>query len=195
MIGIVDYGCGNLRSLENALAALGHASRRLTEAGDVLDAQRVILPGVGNYGHAGAELARRGLASAVRERAQAGGPLLGICLGMQLLFEGSEEAPETPGLGLLEGRCVRFRDEALKVPHMGWNTVDLGGRTVAAYFVHSYYLPAFPRGRAAQVLGTTRYGVPFLSAFRSGTLAGFQFHPEKSGAPGLALLDEALRWS
>jgi imidazole glycerol-phosphate synthase subunit HisH len=195
VIGIVDYGCGNLRSLENALAALGHSSRRLTEAADVLDAQRLILPGVGNYGHAGAELERRGLASAVRERALAGGPVLGICLGMQLLFEGSEEAPETPGLGLLEGRFLQFKGEGLKVPHMGWNTVDFGGRTVAAYFVHSYYLPAFPAGRAAQVLGTSSYGVPFLAAFRSGNVAGFQFHPEKSGAPGLALLDKALRWS
>lgn len=113
---------------------------------------------------------------------------------MQLLFEGSAEAPGTPGLGLVEGRCRRFGGAGLKVPHMGWSAVDFGGRSVAAYFVHSYYVPAFPPPRSALMTGLCDYGGPFLAAFRSGALGGFQFHPEKSGAAGLALLEEALRW-
>ena len=195
MIGIVDYGCGNLKSLENALEALGLASRRIALPGEILGEDRVILPGVGNFGHAGTELDRRGLAEPLKVRAAGGGPILGICLGMQLLFEGSEEAPDQPGLGLLEGRCELFTDPALKVPHMGWSKVDFGDKSLAAYFVHSYFVPAWPRGRASQAIGLTDYGRPFLAAFHSGPLSGFQFHPEKSGVHGLALLKEALQWS
>ncbi|BDU71717.1 imidazole glycerol phosphate synthase subunit HisH [Mesoterricola silvestris] len=194
MIGIVDYGCGNLRSLENALEFLGLESRRVSAREDVLAMDRLILPGVGNFGHAGAELARRGLGASLRERAGLGRPLLGICLGMQLLFEGSEEAPETEGLGLLPGRSELFADPALKVPHMGWSAVEFGELSGAAYFVHSYFLPGLSGDRPAQV-ATARYGRPFLAGFRSGSLAGFQFHPEKSGAYGLNLLKEALAWS
>jgi len=194
LIGIVDYGCGNLRSLENALEFLGLESRRVAAREDVLAMDRLILPGVGNFGHAGAELARRGLGDVLKERAALERPLLGICLGMQLLFEGSEEAPDTPGLGLLTGRGERFADPSLKVPHMGWSAVDFGELSGAAYFVHSYFVPAFPGGRGAAV-ATARYGRPFLAGFRSGNLAGFQFHPEKSGAYGLNLLKEALAWS
>jgi len=194
LIGIVDYGCGNLRSLENALEFLGLESRRVSAREDVLGMDRLILPGVGNFGHAGAELARRGLGDALKERAALDRPLLGICLGMQLLFEGSEEAPDTPGLGLLQGRSELFLDPSLKVPHMGWSAVDFGDLSGAAYFVHSYFVPAFPGGRGAAV-ATARYGRPFLAGFRSGSLAGFQFHPEKSGTYGLNLLKEALAWS
>jgi len=194
MIGIVDYGCGNLRSLENALEALCLDSRRVSAPADILAADRLILPGVGNFGHAGAALAQRGLGDALKERALAGSPLLGICLGMQLLFQGSEEAPEVPGLGLLEGRCRVFEGPGLKVPHMGWSAVEFGDRSLAAYFVHSYYVPRWPEGAGAQVLGIGSYGRPFLAAFRSGALSGFQFHPEKSGTQGLALLKESLQW-
>jgi imidazole glycerol phosphate synthase glutamine amidotransferase subunit len=194
VIAIIDYGCGNLKSLENALEHLGLASRRIGTPGEILAADRLILPGVGNFGHAAAELAGRGLDGPLRERAARGGPILGICLGMQLLFEGSEEAPDRAGLGLLEGRCQLFADPALKVPHMGWSTVAFEDRALAAYFVHSYYVPGWPGGRPSQALGTAQYGRPFLAAFRSGALAGFQFHPEKSGTQGLALLKEALTW-
>ena len=195
MIGIVDYGCGNLKSLENALEALGLPSRRLSAPAELLEAERLILPGVGNFGHAAGELEGRGLDGALKERAGAGGPILGICLGMQLLFQGSDEAPDRPGLGLLAGRSRLFAGPGLKVPHMGWSAVAFGERSLAAYFVHSYCVPRWPEGRPAQAVGTAEYGGPFLAAFRSGNLAGFQFHPEKSGAQGLALLKEALRWS
>ena len=195
MIGIVDYGCGNLKSLENALEHLGLRSRRVGTAREILDAERLILPGVGNFGHAAQELARRGLDGPLKARAAGNGPILGICLGMQLLFEGSEEAPGSPGLGLLEGRCELFTDPALKVPHMGWSALAFGERSLAVYFVHSYFVPRWPEGRSCQTLGTAQYGRPFLAAFRSGALAGFQFHPEKSGTQGLALLKEALTWS
>jgi len=190
----VDYGCGNLRSLENALEALALPSRRVASPGEVLGARRLVLPGVGNFGHAGRELRARGLEAPLVERARRGLPLLGICLGMQLLFEGSDEAPEVPGLGLLEGRCGAFTAPGLKVPHMGWSAVDFGDRQLSAYFVHSYRIHAFPAGRPAQAVGMAAYGAPFLAAFRSGPLAGFQFHPEKSGKAGLALLGEALTW-
>jgi len=195
VIGIVDYGCGNLRSLENALEAMGLASCRVADAAGIATADRIILPGVGNFGHAGRLLAERRLDAPLRERAAQRLPILGICLGMQLLFEGSGEAPDVPGLGLLRGRCERFAVPGLKVPHMGWSAVDLGDRSLAAYFVHSYFVPAWPGDRPAQALGLAVYGRPFLAAFRSGPLAGFQFHPEKSGAQGLALLKEALQWS
>ncbi|BDU75862.1 imidazole glycerol phosphate synthase subunit HisH [Mesoterricola sediminis] len=194
MIGIVDYGCGNLRSLENALEALALPHRRVSTPGGVLEAGRLILPGVGHFGHAGRELRARGLEAPLRERAAMGRPLLGICLGMQLLFEGSDEAPDVPGLALVAGRCGAFDAPGLKVPHMGWSAVDFGDRALAAYFVHSYRIPAFPAERPAQALGMAAYGEPFLAAFRSGPLGGFQFHPEKSGKAGLALLGEALTW-
>lgn len=195
MIAIADYGCGNLRSLENALEALELPSRRVSSPREIGEAERLILPGVGNFGHAGAALAERGLGEALKERAAQGGPILGICLGMQLLFQGSDEAPGTPGLGLLEGRCLRFDGAGLKVPHMGWSAVDFPDRTLAAYFVHSYFVPDWSGPGPAQALGMARYGRGFLAAFRSGNLAGFQFHPEKSGTAGLALLREALQWS
>jgi imidazole glycerol phosphate synthase glutamine amidotransferase subunit len=194
-IGIVDYGCGNLKSLENALEALGLTSRRVATAAEVLAVDRLILPGVGHFGHACTELDSRGLAGPLKTRAAQGGPTLGICLGMQLLFEGSSEAPGRPGLGLVAGSCERFEDPALKVPHMGWSAVAFGDRTLAAYFVHSYFVPRWPEGRHAEALGITQYGRPFVAAFRSGALSGFQFHPEKSGTQGLALLKEALAWS
>jgi imidazole glycerol phosphate synthase glutamine amidotransferase subunit len=194
-VSLVDYGCSNLKSLENALEFLGFSSRRIASEREILEAGRLILPGVGNFGHAGQELRTRGLDGPLLARAGKGGPILGICLGMQLLFEGSSEAPGVPGLGLMPGRCEVFTGPGLKVPHMGWSAVDLGDRSLAAYFVHSYFIPAFPEDRKAEVVGTASYGRPFLAVFRSGALGGFQFHPEKSGAQGLALLKEALQWS
>ncbi len=194
MIGILDYGCGNLRSLENALEALGLESRRAATAETIGAVDRLILPGVGHFGHAMTPLRQRGLEGALKAFVASERRLLGICLGMQLLFEGSEEAPEIPGLGLLPGRFEAFGDPALKVPHMGWSSVDFGGRTGAAYFVHSYFLPAWPESTPCQDLGLAQYGRPFVAAFRSGTLAGCQFHPEKSGAWGLGLLKEMLAW-
>jgi imidazole glycerol phosphate synthase glutamine amidotransferase subunit len=193
MIGIMDYGCGNLASIENALAVIGLPSRRVAQAGDILGLEQLILPGVGHFGHAAACLDQAGLRGILREYAAAGGRLLGICLGMQLLFEGSDEAEEAEGLKLIKGRSRAFQDPALKVPHMGWNQVDFSnGPRAEAYFVHSYYVPAWNGPGAADWLGMCFYGERFLAAFRYGNLAGCQFHPEKSGQWGLKFLKEVL---
>jgi len=194
VIGILDYGCGNLRSLENALDALGMASRRVSRPSELAGLDRLILPGVGHFGHAMGELRTRNLVDAVKAFAAQNRPLLGICLGMQVLFEGSEEAPGVPGLGLVPGHCVAFADASLKMPHMGWSTLDFGERSGAAYFVHSYCLPAWNEGTPRPLLGTAWHGQLFVAAFRSGNLAGCQFHPEKSGVWGLALLKEMVTW-
>lgn len=195
MIGIVDYGCGNLRSLENALETLRFPFKRVRNANEILSLEQLILPGVGHFGHAMTQLRSRGLEDAIKSRASSGLPILGICLGMQLLFESSEEAPNTPGLAFLKGRFQAFPKTVLKVPHMGWSTVDFGENRGTGYFVHSYRLPDWVDERPTDVLGITQYSGPFVAAFRSGNLAGFQFHPEKSGSWGLGLLMEALTWS
>jgi imidazole glycerol phosphate synthase glutamine amidotransferase subunit len=198
MIGIVDLGCGNLWNLENALAALRLPARRVTTPEQLAGLDRLILPGVGHFGHAAARLDATGLAAGIRDTARRGTPTLGICLGMQLLLEGSEEAPEAAGLGLLPGRCRALEPTpGLKVPNMGWSRVELSPsrRVGAAYFVHSYALPALPDGVAADWVATATHGVPFVAGLRVGRLAGCQFHPERSGAWGLAFLGEVLSWS
>lgn len=194
MIGILDYGCGNLRSLENALDFLGMESCRVATPQAIAGVDQLIQPGVGHFGHAMTQLHTRGLEDSVRAFATSGKPLLGICLGMQILFEGSAEAPGVPGLGLLAGRFEPFTDPSLKVPHMGWSTVEFSDRTGTAYFVHSYFLPPWSEATPTQLLGLTHYGRPFVAAFRRGNLAGCQFHPEKSGTWGLGLLKEMLKW-
>lgn len=194
MIGILDYGCGNLRSLENALEALGLAWVRTADPAAVRVLPRLILPGVGHFRHAMGELRTRALVEALRQRAGMGLPILGICLGMQLCFDASEEAPGTEGLGLRRGRFEAFAEPGLKVPHMGWSSVEASGDSGCAYFVHGYRLRAWSDPRPAEWLATAVYGQPFVAGFRSGRLAGLQFHPEKSGEWGLALLKEALTW-
>lgn len=190
MIGIVEYGCGNLASLENALEVLGFAHQRVGTPRAMATCDRLILPGVGHYGHAMTQLRQRGLEPALQAWDR---PLLGICLGMQLLFEGSTEAPSIPGLGLLPGTFLAFTDPTLKVPHMGWSALDFQGRTAPVYFVHSYRLPRW-EGPKAEV-GYASHGETFVACFRSGRLGGFQFHPEKSSREGLELLKKALAWS
>jgi imidazole glycerol phosphate synthase glutamine amidotransferase subunit len=194
MIGIVDYGCGNLASLENALTVSGLAAQRVSRPEQIAGLERLILPGVGHFGHASACLDQAGLRQALCDYAVRGGHLLGICLGMQLLFEGSDEAEEAQGLGLVQGRALRFQGPALKVPHMGWNRVDFSDRGAAeVYFVHGYYLPKWSGPGAADWTGTCLYGQRFLAAFGYQNLSGCQFHPEKSGPWGLNFLKEALR--
>ena len=199
MITIVDYGVGNLRSVQKALERVG-ARAVVSDDPAVLDAaQGVILPGVGAFGDAMANLRSRQLLAPVLRQAEKGKPLLGICLGMQLLFNESEEMGHHPGLGLLPGRVVRFPEGKLKVPHIGWNQLRLATAAMTgegllhgmapgayAYFVHSYY--AIPE-QEADVLATTEYGVAFASVVGRGTVWGAQFHPEKSQEVGLRLLE------
>ena len=226
MIGILDYGMGNLRSVQKALEHVGHDAAIVGDGAAVRDAERLILPGVGNFADGVRQLRERGLFEAVRAFAASGRPMLGVCLGMQLMFESStEDAPpegetpegetpegETPGLGLIAGKVVRFREDRgagrprLKVPHMGWNSLDFtaAGAALGAglpadategpqvYFVHGYYcVPA----DKADVAATTEYGDTFCSAVHRGNLWATQFHPEKSQAVGLKLLDNFARWS
>jgi glutamine amidotransferase len=194
MIAIVDYKMGNLRSVEKGFAAAGVAGAVVTGDPRVLAAAGgIVLPGVGAFRDAAANLAASGLTDVLRERVAAGVPLLGICLGMQLLATVGLEDGEWEGLGLVPGVCERLSG-GVKVPHIGWNTVDYPTGSAlfagidegsAFYFVHSYHL--MPEDPGA-VIGCTEYGVPFASAVASGNVFGVQFHPEKSSERGLALL-------
>lgn len=191
MLAIVDYKAGNLTSVSHAFAALGAAARVTRDPAVVRAADRVVFPGVGAAGSAMANLRALGLEAAVREVAVSGRPFLGICLGMQILFEHSEEDGGVDTLGILPGRVRRFPDvPGFKVPEIGWNQVRRAGAAEAAeyYFVHSYYAEQGPC-----TTGTTEYaGVTFTSAVAKGALVAYQFHPEKSGRVGLALLKEFL---
>ncbi len=195
MTAIIDYDAGNLRSVEKALAYLGEESVITRDREEILAADRVILPGVGNFGDAMHQLYRMGLDDVIREVAARQIPFLGICLGLQLLFDESEESPGIPGLGILKGRIVRIPDtEGLKIPHIGWNSLTLenNGRLFAGlsdepyvYFVHSYYLQADdPR----IVTASTEYGAHIHASVEQGNIFACQFHPEKSGAVGLQIL-------
>ena len=194
MIAIIDYGMGNLRSVQKAFEAVGHDATVTSDPDLVARASRVILPGVGAFADAIAELKRTGLGEAFSESVRAGKPCLGVCLGLQLLFDLSEEDGEHRGLGLIPGRIVRFEPEpGLKVPHMGWNTLQvrnpspmLAGLEAdpSVYFVHSYHArPDDPR----DVVAESDYPRPFAAMVARGNLVGTQFHPEKSQRVGLAM--------
>lgn len=199
MITIVDYGSGNLRSVQKAFERLGATATITDDPNVVADAKRLVLPGVGAFGDAMRELDARGLVAPIQAHVRADRPFFGICMGLQLLFETGWEGGRHAGLGLLEGDVSRF-DVApeLKVPHMGWNTVSWRGETARRppvaddgffYFVHSYH--ARPRD-ASLVAAVTDYGGPFCSAVRRGRLFATQFHPEKSQRLGLDLLRSFL---
>ena len=197
MIAIVDYGVGNLFSLSSSLRALGAETEVTRDAGRLRSADKIILPGVGAFGDAREKLDGTGLTPVLREEA-ARKPLLGICLGMQLLFDRGFEYGEHPGLGLVPGQVVGLRDDledkTLKVPHMGWNSLEIArddplfkyfrdGEYV--YYVHSFYA----RDCGNSTLGVSRYGnIAVTGAVRNGNVWGTQFHPEKSGDAGLRLL-------
>lgn len=199
MISLLDYGAGNVRSLRNAIHALGFSLTEIERPEDILKAERLIFPGVGAFGAIMERLHRLGYVEPLKAYLAAGRPYLGICLGLQTLFEGSEESPGVPGLGLIPGLIRRFDAGRLSVPHMGWNGVrverpsplfsDYQGEKL--YFVHSYYAEPGP-GSEAWRLAVTDYGTPFLSAVQRGRVAAVQFHPEKSGAAGLKLLRHFL---
>jgi glutamine amidotransferase len=193
VIALVDCGIGNLRSVQKALEHVGARVQLTDDRAAILSADKVVLPGVGAFGDAMRGLRARGLGEVIREVVQRGTPLLGICLGMQMLFEGSEELGEHMGLGLLPGRVRRFPASALKVPHTGWNQIEprrahplLHGVPPGAYayFNHGYYCEACP----ADVLAVTDYGRPYASIVGRGRVYGLQFHPEKSQRVGLSLL-------
>ena len=207
MIAIIDYGMGNLRSVEKALAYVGGDPVITSDANRVAEADKVVLPGVGAFGAAMENLQRNDLDAAVWQVLHDGHPFLGICLGLQLLFEESSEMGPVPGLGFLPGKVVRFFEQGaspqaagLKVPHIGWNALKMrrpsrllcgledGARV---YFVHSYYPePADPGIIAA----TSDYGGDFCCVIEQGNLAATQFHPEKSGAVGLQILRNFVAW-
>lgn len=192
-IAIVDYGVGNLRSVEKAFQHVGAQAFVTADPAAVAAAQGVVLPGVGAFGDGMARLRAAGFVPVLERLVACGTPLLGICLGMQFLFEESEEMGRHAGLGFLPGRVLRF-PAGLKIPHIGWNQVNsvrpsplLEGvpQGSYAYFVHSYYVqPA----EAGDVLATTEYGVPYASVVGRGSLFGLQFHPEKSQDLGLRML-------
>ena len=195
MIAIIDYDAGNLKSVEKALLSLGQECMVTRKAKEILQADKVILPGVGAFGDAMEQLKKYELHKVIREVAEKETPFLGICLGLQLLFEGSEESSGVEGLGLLKGRILRIPDkEGLKIPHIGWNSLDLQGegRLFAGlpsqpyvYFVHSYYLEAADE---TIVKATTEYSVSIHASVEQGNLFACQFHPEKSSAVGLQIL-------
>lgn len=198
LIGVVDYGSGNLRSVCKALDASGAVSQLVTSSGqlDALDA--LVVPGVGSFGDCAKNLRTTGLWESLKKWLRDGRPYLGICLGYQLLFESSEESQGVEGLGILEGSVIRFPKSSLKVPHMGWNSLqNLRGPLyegipagTSVYFVHSFYpTPA----DAALGSASCDYGTPFAASISIGQLHATQFHPEKSQAAGLAILGNFLR--
>lgn len=200
MIALIDYGAGNLQSVRKALTHLG-AQIRLTDSPRGLEeAKGVILPGVGAFGSAMAALEERGLSEAICRHIRSGRPFLGICLGLQLLFEGSEESPGVKGLGILPGKILHIPQKpGLKIPHMGWNSLKLlrGGSGLFkgtspepyVYFVHSYYLKA---DDPSLVTASVEYGTEIHAAVQKGNLFACQFHPEKSGSTGLQILRNFL---
>ena len=195
MIALIDYDAGNTRSVEKALNFLGEESLLTRDREALLRADKVILPGVGNFGEAMETLNRYGLISVIHEIVEKKTPFLGICLGLQLLFEESQEAPGIPGLGILKGKILKIpAGEGLKIPHMGWNSLELKnqGRLFAGipegayvYFVHSYYLRAQER---EIVKASARYGVEIDASVEKDNVFACQFHPEKSSGIGLAIL-------
>ena len=194
MIAIIDYDAGNIKSVEKALQYLGEEAVITRDAGEILMADKVVLPGVGAFGDAMEKLNRYGLVPVIHEVVEKGIPFLGICLGLQLMFESSEEAPGVEGLGLLKGKSVRIPEgDGLKVPHMGWNSLSFPkeGRLFAGipensyvYFVHSYYLQA----EEDIVTATAEYGVTIHASVEKGNVFACQFHPEKSSHTGLTIL-------
>ncbi|HEX7593790.1 MAG TPA: imidazole glycerol phosphate synthase subunit HisH [Anaerolineae bacterium] len=194
MIAIVDYGMGNLRSVQKAFEKIGATARVVPFPRDIENARGIVLPGVGAFGQAMGNLRAIGWVEPLRDACARGVPFIGICLGMQLLFESSEEMGQHEGLGILRGEVKRFSGE-LKVPQMGWNQIHIQRsspllRDVAegsyAFFVHSYYCA--PRDSDI-ILATTEYGIEFASMVGRGNVFGAQFHPEKSQSVGLKMLE------
>ena len=195
MISIIDYGAGNLQSVEKALRHIGCDCQVTADPGRLLASDAAVLPGVGSFGDAMDQLRSRGLEEPIHRFVESGKPFLGICLGLQILFEESQESPGVKGLGLLKGKILRLpKESGLKIPHIGWNSLEVKDREGLfaglpeepyVYFVHSYYL----RAEEDVVTATAEYGATIHAAVRKGNLMACQFHPEKSGKTGLAILE------
>lgn len=200
MIAIIDYDAGNIKSVEKALQYLGEEACVTRDAEKILHAEKIILPGVGAFGDAMNKLHQYGLVAVIRQAVEKNIPFLGICLGLQLMFESSEESPGVEGLGLLKGRILRIPEgEGIKVPHIGWNSLSYPnpGRLFRGipensyvYFVHSYYLAAQDE---SIVTAATWYGTDIHASVEKGNLFACQFHPEKSSDTGLAILRNFVR--
>ncbi len=195
MIAIFDYGAGNLRSVQNTLAELGCQYDLVRDSEGLRRASKIILPGVGHFGQMMRALDSLVVRETLKERIAAGIPFLGICLGLQALFETSEEAPEVRGLAIFPGMVQRFPRDA-RVPHMGWNELEVRARSLLVrdlpgrpfvYFAHSYYVPENDRASA-----TCTYAVPYTAVFECDNVYGVQFHPEKSGGVGLRIVKNFL---
>lgn len=199
MVAIIDYDAGNIKSVEKAIGSLGSDARVTRDREEILGADHVILPGVGAFGDAMGKLNRYGLAEVIREVVEHDTPFLGICLGLQLLFESSEESEGVSGLGVLPGRIVRLPEKpGLKIPHIGWNSLKYPNRgrlfegvleEAYVYFVHSYYLQA---DEPEIVTATTEYGTCIHASVEKGNVFACQFHPEKSSDAGLQILRNFL---
>jgi imidazole glycerol-phosphate synthase subunit HisH len=201
LVGIIDYNIGNLASVYNACSLIDEKAVIVTDPNDVRKYDRVILPGVGAYGDAMEYLKKTGMDSAVLAFAKSGKPMIGICLGMQLLFDSSEEFGYTKGLGLIEGKVIAFDKSKMdmenhKVPHMGWNKIFNkpnklfdGLSNPYLYFVHSYHAVT----KDIYTIGTTHYGYDFVSAVQKDNIYGFQPHPEKSHDNGIKILKNFMK--
>ncbi|MCI1966503.1 MAG: imidazole glycerol phosphate synthase subunit HisH [Oscillospiraceae bacterium] len=195
MIAVIDYGAGNLQSVVKAFRHIGCHVSVTSDPGELVRAQAAVLPGVGAFGDSMRCLNNSGMVAPILDFIHSGKPFLGICLGLQLLFEGSEESPKIKGLGVLPGTICRIPDSpGLKIPHIGWNSLKIKrdgglfeglGKNPYVYFVHSYYLKSEDRDIVA---ATADYGVEMDVSVRSGNVFATQFHPEKSGAVGLHML-------
>ena len=197
MIAILDYGAGNLKSVSKALDFLGAEHKITNSPKEIAKTDKLIFPGVGNFGDVMALLNEKKLTEPIKSFISSGKPYLGICLGLQILYESSEESPGINGLGILEGNARRFKI-GFKVPHIGWNTIKIRKKSMLFsgiidenyfYFVHSYYVnPKYMKS----ILTTTDYGTEFVSGIEAGNIFAVQFHPEKSGKIGLRLLENFL---
>jgi len=197
MVGIIDYGMGNLHSVLNAFLSLGRKAKIISKPAQMKGVTRCVLPGVGAFGEAMAILDKSGMSGAIREYVDSGRPFMGICLGLHLLFESSQESPKAKGLGIVKGKVIKFKGD-VKIPHIGWNQLKIKVKSPIfkgikdgsfVYFCHSYYVQ--PKERVA--IGETNYTKNYASVIGKGNVFGIQFHPEKSQSVGLKILDNFTR--
>jgi imidazole glycerol phosphate synthase glutamine amidotransferase subunit len=205
MLTVIDYGAGNLHSVENGLKYLKVSYRITSDPAEVVSAQAILLPGVGHFGQMMRSLQQLDLVSPLRDAIEGGMPYLGICLGMHALYEASDEAPSYEGLGILRGAVRRFpltMGREFKIPHMGWNRLEIepGSRLFEGisappfvYFAHSYYLPESESSLSGSVAALCDYGGPFVAAVERNRVFGVQFHPEKSGDIGVRIVANFVR--